>query len=975
MLNRIPNCGIRAFRAKPFLLLPFLMAVCLLGIGRPALGLVSTIQITYTDADGTGFFDHTAYTKPPYSAANPTTLGDARRAAFEAAAGKWGTTLLIKIPVSISASMVPLAGNATSAVLGSAGANYFLRDSGLPVASTWYPAALADTLINADAAPGTSMIVAQFNSAVDNSTVLGNISWYYGTDGAGGSDVDFFDVVLHEFGHGLGFQSFISSTGAYYTVGGVNFPTSYDRFLAETADAGAVRLTTESSAQRGISIVGNSLYFAGSNTRTANGGVSNAQLYAPNPYQNGSSTSHLDYVTFRNGINSLMCPIISNVVHDAGPVGNGVFKDVGWTYNTAPVANDLNVAVTADTATAITLSATDINNQTLTYSIGTGPSHGTLSTGTTASRTYTPSPGYTGPDSFTYKANDGALDSNTATVSITISYPKPVITDFTPTSGSAGTGVTINGQHFGHGAQVQFNGVNATSQPNSDIQISTTVPGGATTGPITVIAQGGSVTTATNFTVIPVSQPIGQTTYAKDITGASANLHATINPGNRPTTAFFQWGQSLPYDSATPGQDIGSGGADVDVSAPVSGLTPGTTYHYRAKASNNLGDVVFGDSYFVTMVPGSGTALQFDGATGRVAIPGFGLVAPTSEITIEFWQKVDFPSMQSAFIMSPDELANRINAHTPWIDGAVYWDFGDISAGGRLSYTPPDPIVGTWQHFAFVASKVGGFMKIYRNGVLEAQQAASSNFFQHNVPLQIGGADGDAFSGQIDEFRVWNIARDGTAIAHDVNRRLTGSEPGLMAYYRFDDGAGVTPADSSPSGLNGSLQAGSTWVASTAPIGIPLATTNAATAVTTSSATLNGSVSPNGLASTAWFEWGTTTAYGAQTTATDIGSGTDGIPILASIGPLAPNSTYHFRVAGSNAKATEFGLDQSFTTPSLYAMDDAVKALQTAGGLYTPTAAEFLRWNVEPLNNSAGVIDIADAIRIARKVAGTDPNP
>jgi hypothetical protein len=65
------------------------------------------------------------------------------------------------------------------------------------------------------------------------------------------------------------------------------------------------------------------------------------------------------------------------------------------------------------------LSATDADNDTLTYSVVVGPGHGALS-GTPPSLTYTPAGGYTGPDSFTFKANDTKADSNIATVSITV---------------------------------------------------------------------------------------------------------------------------------------------------------------------------------------------------------------------------------------------------------------------------------------------------------------------------------------------------------------------------------------------------------------------------------------------------------------------------------------------------------------------------------------------------------------------------
>jgi hypothetical protein len=87
--------------------------------------------------------------------------------------------------------------------------------------------------------------------------------------------------------------------------------------------------------------------------------------------------------------------------------------------DTAPVAQNQTVTPTQNTARAITLTATDADGDPLTYSVLASPTHGTLS-GSGASRTYTPFANYVGPDSFTFRANDGSLDSNIATVSITV---------------------------------------------------------------------------------------------------------------------------------------------------------------------------------------------------------------------------------------------------------------------------------------------------------------------------------------------------------------------------------------------------------------------------------------------------------------------------------------------------------------------------------------------------------------------------
>ncbi|PYK07918.1 MAG: hypothetical protein DME65_15340 [Verrucomicrobia bacterium] len=86
----------------------------------------------------------------------------------------------------------------------------------------------------------------------------------------------------------------------------------------------------------------------------------------------------------------------------------------------APVANSQSVTTDEDTAKAITLNGSDPNGDALTYTVTSDPSHGTLS-GTAPNETYTPNANYNGSDNFTFKVNDGQVDSADATVSITVS--------------------------------------------------------------------------------------------------------------------------------------------------------------------------------------------------------------------------------------------------------------------------------------------------------------------------------------------------------------------------------------------------------------------------------------------------------------------------------------------------------------------------------------------------------------------------
>ena len=92
----------------------------------------------------------------------------------------------------------------------------------------------------------------------------------------------------------------------------------------------------------------------------------------------------------------------------------------------------------------------------------------------------------------------------------------------------------------------------------------------------------------------------------------------------------------------------------------------------------------------------------------------------------------------------------------------------------------------------------------------------------------------------------------------------------------------------------------------------PLATTLPPTSITGTTATLNGTVNPNGLATNYNFEWGLTTSYGNTTTVTSAGSGTSGVSVNAAITGLTVNQTYHCRLVAVNSDGTSYGTDLAF---------------------------------------------------------------
>ena len=98
--------------------------------------------------------------------------------------------------------------------------------------------------------------------------------------------------------------------------------------------------------------------------------------------------------------------------------------------------------------------------------------------------------------------------------------------------------------------------------------------------------------------------------------------------------------------------------------------------------------------------------------------------------------------------------------------------------------------------------------------------------------------------------------------------------------------------------------------------GAAVATTNVATAVTSTGATVNGTVNPNGQATTYAFQWGLTTNYGneAPLPPASAGSGSADVPVSLALGGLASGTVYHFRVIASSAGGVATGADETFTT-------------------------------------------------------------
>ena len=226
----------------------------------------ATIVIRNVNAAGVGFNDPTP--TAPVGGNAGTTLGQQRLIAFTHAANIWGANLTSAVPIVINAQFSALTCTATSAVLGSAGATQIFRDfPGATRPGTWHSYALANKLygeeIFDDAAP--PQINANFNVNLGAANCLAGSPFYLGLDNNAGTAVNFVTTLLHEMGHGLGFQTFTSGiTGAY--IGG--YPSIWDHFLTDdTLGRTWVQMT---AAERAASAIRpRTLSWAGANVTSA----------------------------------------------------------------------------------------------------------------------------------------------------------------------------------------------------------------------------------------------------------------------------------------------------------------------------------------------------------------------------------------------------------------------------------------------------------------------------------------------------------------------------------------------------------------------------------------------------------------------------------------------------------------------------------------------------------------------------------
>jgi hypothetical protein len=239
-----------------------LLATALLASIASSAFASATIVIINLDGAGEGFNDATP--AAPVGGNPGTTIGAQRLNCFTQAANIWGSILTSPVTIQIQAAFNPLSCTATSAVLGSAGPRFVETGAaGLEFNNYWYHEALACKQAGADLTPlgdpglppgdNGSDINAQFNVNLGNAGCLTGSGWYYGFDHNEGGLIDLLAVLLHEFGHGLGFSTLTNGTTGNYFNGPPALPAVFDKFLFDETQG--LRWDQNTPAQRVASAV------------------------------------------------------------------------------------------------------------------------------------------------------------------------------------------------------------------------------------------------------------------------------------------------------------------------------------------------------------------------------------------------------------------------------------------------------------------------------------------------------------------------------------------------------------------------------------------------------------------------------------------------------------------------------------------------------------------------------------------------
>ena len=390
---------------------------------------------------------------------------------------------------------------------------------------------------------------------------------------------------------------------------------------------------------------------------------------------------------------------------------------------------------------------------------------------------------------------------------------------------------------------------------------------------------------------------------ATAIRRTSVQVAGEVQPdGGDVTSCVFEWGPTDSYgNSASCAQAPPFSGA-TSASAEITGLSPGTTYHYRLVAENAAGPNWGADQTFSTPFV---NGVQTTAATGvtRTGATLNGSLSPDGVDAHYYFEWGVDESYGNTAPAPPGTDAGSGNGSTPaaaTISGLVYGttyhyrlvatNVDGTEFGKDVSFRTVDAVAGTE---TLPASDLAP-QQATLNGALDPEGQATTFYFEWGPTSSYGN--------------------------------VTATPPGEPA----DSGNGSTPVSATIDGLFAytgyhyrlvaTNAVGTTYggdeVVTTAPPALPSVSDTVASVVTPTTALLSAAINPGYGLTIYRFEYGTDTDYGSRTP-TQPALEEDGAshPVQVAVTALLPGTTYHYRVVATNFSGVTNGPDQAFTTP------------------------------------------------------------
>ena len=352
------------------------------------------------------------------------------------------------------------------------------------------------------------------------------------------------------------------------------------------------------------------------------------------------------------------------------------------------------------------------------------------------------------------------------------------------------------------------------------------------------------------------------------------------------TTWYVEYGTSTSYGRQTTSRSAGSGTANVQVSAPSTGLAPSTTYHYRLVGTNGAGTSHGADGIFTTTsgpvaVTGSVSAITTGSATSPPRSTRTGGPRPGTSSTGRARHTARRRRRRAP---PPGTASVGVSAAVSGLAaGRVYHyrivatsDAGTSHGADRTFTTAGAPVAVTGSASAITTRSARLAGTVNPNG------QATSWYFEYGATTGYGSKTSTKSAGS------------GTR-STGISITITGFEDG--------DGVPLPPRRDELVRTN----VGADRVFGTA--GPPIVRTGTAVELGPTSARPTGSVNPQGRRTTWYFEYGTTTRYGSRTAARSAGSTFGDQSVAALLTPLRTAVTYHYRIVARNDAGTTRGAD------------------------------------------------------------------